>query len=113
MSAGPPPLLLLPLLHLFPLPPIRYALFRATECFQALAHQPLAHSFHHNGGVSPLSSHLASRHCFCLFCPSLSRLFSCKYELPNLQVFCFDNDATVPGGGYPLVSRRLAADTPP
>jgi len=26
-------------------------------------------------------------------------LFSSAYELPNLQLLCFDNDATVPGVG--------------
>src|SRR6266581_3464220 len=42
-------------------------------------------------------------HAFCPFCPCLSSLFSCKYELPNLQALCFDNVATVGGMGvaYP------------
>src|SRR5207248_2146645 len=37
--------------------------------------------------------------CFAVFCRLLSPSFSYKYELPNLQLLCFDNDATVPGGG--------------
>src|SRR5215470_5253656 len=38
---------------------------------------------------------------FCPFCPLLSGLFSYKYKLPILQLFCFDNDANCPGAGYP------------
>ena len=49
------------------------------------------------------SSRLISRH---LFIPSFdgpsttrhSPLFSITYELPNFQVLCFDNDATVGWG---------------
>jgi hypothetical protein len=33
-------------------------------------------------------------------------LFSTGYELPNLRLLCFDNDATVPGGGYTPSLRR-------
>ena len=38
--------------------------------------------------------------------PSPSLLFSITYALPNLQVFCFDNVATVPGGVYPPIRTR-------
>jgi hypothetical protein len=36
---------------------------------------------------------------FYLFCPLLSCSFSYKYELPNSQTLCFDNDANCRGGG--------------
>ena len=35
-----------------------------------------------------------------------SLLFSITYALPNLQAFCFDNAATVPGGVYPPIPAR-------
>ena len=40
-----------------------------------------------------------------LFTPFSFLLFSYTYELPNLQLLCFDNVATVPGGsgGSPLL----------
>ena len=42
--------------------------------------------------------------------PPLS-LSSITYELPNLQDFCFDNVATVGGGGgYPLPRRQFATN---
>ncbi len=41
------------------------------------------------------------------FCLLLYSLFSCNYELPNLQVLCFDNYTTVPGvGKYPSTGRK-------
>src|SRR5690242_15395768 len=42
---------------------------------------------------------------FCPFCPLLSCLFSYKYELPHLQLFCFDSDANCRGGGGCRVRR--------
>jgi hypothetical protein len=46
----------------------------------------------------PILSGLSTVDCFARFCPLPCCLFSCKYELPNLQVLCFDNHPTVPGG---------------
>src|SRR5207245_5388803 len=54
--------------------------------------------------IKPL--HLPFLTLFCLFCPLLSSLFSYKYKLPHLQLFCFDNDANCRGGGGGRVRRR-------
>src|SRR5207245_5419054 len=43
------------------------------------------------------------------FCPSLSCSFSCKYELPNLQILCFDNDADCGWVGVCVATEAVAA----
>jgi hypothetical protein len=48
----------------------------------------------------------------CHFCPSSSPFFSYKYELPILQVLCFDNDPTVPGVYPPPHYPLLATHSP-
>ncbi len=57
------------------------------------------------GGGGPLIGTLLSRNGVTLFALSL---FSITYELPNLQLLCFDNDPTVPGvvGVFTEISSR-------
>ncbi len=46
-------------------------------------------------------SSLATRHCFCPFCPLVSLLFPINSKLPLLQLLCFDNHANCRGWVYP------------
>src|ERR1700682_5912403 len=86
----------LPSSHSGPFFSMSCTLFSATAVSQPFAYQSFPHSFHRNGGCTPLSraprSHFDSRH------PTL--LFSCNYKLLISQLLSFDG-LPCNGGVYP------------
>ena len=57
-------------------------------------------SAHHVHDRNALNSFPSRRLRTAFFDPRRLLFFSTTYKLPNLQALCFDNDATVPRGGY-------------
>src|ERR1700687_2469678 len=97
----------LPSSHSGPFFSMSCTLFSATAVSQPFAYQSLPHSFHRNGGCTPLSraprSHFESRH------PTL--LFSCNYKLLISQLLSFDGLPCNGGGVPPLRILCLELET--